>query len=206
MPDKNDRLDVEVALKNREFELSLFWQRSNYFLVLNTALGVAAFSARTAAIGVLITLFGMLVCWLWYRTNLGSRFWHVFWESEVERLAPKYGLTAFELTMAQAKDRVRENIRPSESPWWRAFIDKGVLEKPSVTLHMIYLSLTALLFWFLILLFHVVTIVMSDLPEAPSPLSAPTEIVVPAPQNEEPSDGTVDLPSHMRQPEGQRTQ
>lgn len=172
MTEERDKLDIEVALKNREFELSLFWQRSNYFLVLNTALGVAAFSARTALVGAMITAFGILVCWLWYRTNLGSRFWHVFWESEVERLAPKYELKSFEFSTAEIKAIVRRNVQPESSPWWRGWIDKGVLEKPSVTIHMIYLSLAALLFWLLILFYHVHALTIGQIDQQPSPLAS----------------------------------
>lgn len=141
-----DRFEIDVALKNREFELSLFWQRSNYFLVLNTALGFAAFSTQDRIIGILLSLFGVAVSWLWYRTNLGSRFWQVFWEAEVERLATRHNLRSFELSVSSARDQVRASMDPKPG-FWRRQIDRGVLEKPSVTIHMIYLSLLVLVFW-----------------------------------------------------------
>lgn len=69
MAGKIDGFDIEVALANRTFELQLFWQRSNYFLVLITALGVGAFTARTPFLGFCISLFAVVVSALWYRTN-----------------------------------------------------------------------------------------------------------------------------------------
>src|SRR5690242_7819565 len=101
-----DRLNIEVALKNREFEIQLFWQRSNYFLVLITALGAGVIATRDAWIGLLISIFGMGACLLWFRTNLGSRYWQAFWEAEVERLAPRHGLKSFQLTPEEIQESV----------------------------------------------------------------------------------------------------
>lgn len=154
MAEKIDRFDIEVALKNREFELALFWQRSNYFLVLNTALGVAAFSADDHFLGVMISCFGLLVSWLWFRTNAGSRFWQVFWETEVNRLAPTYQLESFELSSEQARERVRADIATRKSGLLRRWIDQAVLAKPSVTMNMLGLSLAAMLFWISVAAFH----------------------------------------------------
>lgn len=51
------------------------------------------------------------------------------------------------LTGADIRSRVKEAPNFENPPWWRRPIDKGVVSKPSVTLHMILLSLAALIFW-----------------------------------------------------------
>jgi hypothetical protein len=44
---RNDQIDLEayrVAKEARNLEITLFWQRSNYFLVLSTAIAAGFFS------------------------------------------------------------------------------------------------------------------------------------------------------------------
>ncbi len=58
-------------------EIGLFWQRSNYFLVLNTAIATGFFVLvdKSAPLAVLL---GPLGCWvsvLWFAVNLGSKYW-----------------------------------------------------------------------------------------------------------------------------------
>lgn len=45
---RDERLLRPQALDTRNFEISLYWQRSNYFLVLNTALAVGFFFGQGA--------------------------------------------------------------------------------------------------------------------------------------------------------------
>ena len=45
MDDKKKEMDFElykIAIQTRNLELGFFWQRSNYFLVLNTALATGS--------------------------------------------------------------------------------------------------------------------------------------------------------------------
>lgn len=142
-----DRLSIEVALKNREFEIQLFWQRSNYFLVLITALGAGVIASRDSLIGLLICFFGVCAAALWFRTNLGSRYWQTFWEAEVERIAPNHKLKSFQLSHDEIDAMVAAATRSTTGKPLRAWVDKEVLKKPSVTYHMILLSLVALFFW-----------------------------------------------------------
>ena len=74
-PDKKALKELEIALENRRFEISLFWQRANYFLVLNTALAIGAYSVSKVFISILICGFGVFVSALWFRTNIGAKFW-----------------------------------------------------------------------------------------------------------------------------------
>ena len=152
--------DIDVALKNREFEIQLFWQRANYFLVLITALGIGVFSIDEAFLGFLISVFGVVVCRLWFRTNLGSRFWQVFWENEVESLSPQYNINSFQKSTSEIRAEMKEKISHSEKrSAFRKWVDRRVLEKPSVTHSMISLSFFAMLFWGVLALYHLFELV-----------------------------------------------
>jgi hypothetical protein len=70
-----------TALAARNLEINLFWQRSNYFLVLNTAVAVGFFSRTDRdwlALG--LSVIGLVISLLWVRLNLGSKFWQTRWE------------------------------------------------------------------------------------------------------------------------------
>src|SRR5258705_9819865 len=73
-----------IAYDTRNFEISLFWQRSNYFLVLNTAIAVGFFSANRDAYRLGLSIVGLVVALLWVRINLGSKYWQVRWEHRLE--------------------------------------------------------------------------------------------------------------------------
>ena len=76
MPFKTNRELLDIALETRNFEISLFWQRSNYFLILNTAISTGAllkFSDQNY-LSLILSVFGMLVSFLWIQVNLGSKF------------------------------------------------------------------------------------------------------------------------------------
>lgn len=164
----NNILDIEVALKNREFEIQLFWQRANYFLVMITALGVGAFSAGDPIIGLIISGFSVFVCWLWFQTNLGSRFWQIFWENEVELLAKKYGIESFIKETPEIREELRGKISHSQKrSTFRNWIDAQVLKKPSVTHSMITLSFFAMIFWIVISFFQIYDIFLNA--EGPVP-------------------------------------
>lgn len=79
---KTEPSELQIALDNRAFEIQLFWQRSNYFMVLMTALGIGVFSINDLKYSLMISIFASITSWFWYKTNLGSKFWHESWEFE----------------------------------------------------------------------------------------------------------------------------
>jgi len=86
---RNDQIDLEayrVAKEARNLEITLFWQRSNYFLVLSTAIAAGFFSLRDAKYALPLAIFGLVVGLLWIAVNLGSEFWQSRWEHRL-RLA-----------------------------------------------------------------------------------------------------------------------
>jgi hypothetical protein len=155
MPEELDPLKLEAyrtALQARNLEINLFWQRSNYFLILNTAIGTGFFAVRSDEFAYLLGGLGLVSAWLWLRVNLGSKFWQSRWEERLHRtekeLAPE-GINLFGADWPT----VMEDVRASLSDHFhepgrvaRAY-ERAVLGKPSVTRMMTYLSGAFLAFW-----------------------------------------------------------
>jgi hypothetical protein len=143
--------EFRVALDNRAFEIQLFWQRSNYFLVLMSALGIGTFSVKSILISPIISMFAVICSYFWFQTNLGSKFWQEFWEAEVQLLAPNVGAKAFEKTTSEAVDQVRYSLNfgiiSNDRRVLRGWIHRKIIEKPSVTYNIILLSLWATVVW-----------------------------------------------------------
>lgn len=151
--------ELKVALDNRTFEIQMFWQRSNYFLVLITAIGVAVFSIKQDGLALVMAIFATASSYYWYMTNLGSKFWQESWEVEVVALAQRERLASFERPTLDIVEQVKSSF---ESSWTNGtkgkvhrFIDRQILKKPSVSYYMIMLSLLSTAVW------TVVTIVIA---------------------------------------------
>ena len=151
---KSDPTELKIALDNRAFEIQLFWQRSNYFLVLMTALGIGTFSVKDPVFSLVVSTFATACSFFWFRTNLGSKFWQESWEFEVTALAKKEGVQSFVKSMAEVKQQVRESLSSGQGfevrSWLRRWIDKQTVSKPSVTYNMILLSLFSTLIWLIV--------------------------------------------------------
>jgi hypothetical protein len=150
-----DPLDLEayhVAKEARNMEITLFWQRSNYFLVLSTAIAAGFFSLRDEKYALLLAFFGLSVGFLWIGVNLGSKFWQNRWEHRLrlteERLRPNMDLFSASWETVQADVRKSFEFQ-SHGKLHRAY-ERLVLLKPSVSLMMTFLSVAFVVFWILI--------------------------------------------------------
>ncbi len=148
--------ELKIALENRTFEIQMFWQRSNYFLVLITAIGVAVFTIKESSLATIMSGFGSLSSYYWYKTNLGSKFWQESWEVEVVKLASIEGIASFERSTADIKRQVEKSFEDS----WEGgsknkvhrYFDREISKKPSVSYYMILLSVASTLLWTLVTL------------------------------------------------------
>ena len=146
----------KIALETRNFEISMFWQRSNYFLALNTVVAVGFFSGSVKDHqfqAVSLSVFGIIVSLLWFLVNLGGKFWQSRWEHRL-RLVEQGVSPEIEFFSADWKT-IRKDVeaslnfaRHSRIP---RFFDRLVLTKPSVSLMMILLSLVFVLLWLVLL-------------------------------------------------------
>lgn len=115
-PDKPppDPSELKIALDNRAFEIQLFWQRPNYFLVLMTALGIGTFSVKDPIFSPAIALFATACSYFWFRTNLGSKFWQESWEVEVTELSNELGVRSFNKPTRQVREQVRISLQTGQ--------------------------------------------------------------------------------------------
>jgi hypothetical protein len=84
MSDQPSDLELyKIALDTRNLEIALFWQRSNYFLVLNSALAVGFFTHDTSTYSPVLALAGLFSAFLWLWVSLGSKYWQTRWEQRL---------------------------------------------------------------------------------------------------------------------------
>jgi hypothetical protein len=147
-----------IALETRNLEISLFWQRSNYFLVLSTAIAVGVFSLSNPLFSIVLSGFGIVISLLWFRINLGSKFWQSRWEQrlrEVEEASFGKEIKFFATSGEDIRSDVRKNLNLNGHTWLRArLFDRLVLTKPSVSFVMMLLPIVFMLFWGFVVAAH----------------------------------------------------
>jgi hypothetical protein len=158
MAENNDyRRLYEVALQTRNFEISLYWQRSNYFLVLNTAVAVGYFTTTNKGYGLVIALFGAFSSILWLRVCAGSKFWQSRWEQRLRSIEQlKYAnADLFNARWETILADVRDSLTFGEHGHLRRLFDQLVLAKPSVSFEMVKLACGFAVVWVGIALFEI---------------------------------------------------
>lgn len=147
--ESRDEKLFKVALDARNFEISLFWQRSNYFLVLNSALAVGFFSLQGQGYALVLAGLGAIASLLWFLVNLGSKYWQSRWEHELilreQKVYPNDPL--FAAKRAQTDQYVRRSLRWNDHGAFHRLVDRMVLLKPSVSLMMTVLSVVFFVTW-----------------------------------------------------------
>lgn len=150
---KEKLFDTTLAVRN--FEIELFWRRSNYFLVLNTAIAIGFFSIESDGSKPYLAALGLVVCLLWFCVNLGSKFWQDRWEYQlhlIEKDIDNFPYKLFTATRSELKNLVQSSLNLNEHNWFRRVFDKLILQRPPVSFLMIILSFVFIIFWILFLL------------------------------------------------------
>lgn len=161
MSDFEDKLKLELykmAAQVRNMEIGLFWQRSNYFLVLNTAIAAGFFSLKDYIYILLLSLTGLAVSILWVAVNLGSKFWHSRWEYRLQKVERSLGdsIDLFSASWETVQADVVKSFGFRKRGRLHGFYQKCVMLKPSVTFMMTLLSVLFVLFWLTAVVIHVV--------------------------------------------------
>ncbi|MEM7556345.1 MAG: hypothetical protein AAF378_20035 [Cyanobacteria bacterium P01_A01_bin.84] len=146
----------KIAIETRNLEIKLFWQRSNYFLVLNTAIAVGTFSKISTDFQIPFTVFGIFISCLWVFVNIGSKYWQVRWEYEVARLEKEISqeIRLFSANKYMTKMAVKQSLLDNNGEKKRlGLYNCLVLKKPSVSKMMTFLSASFVIFWMGILLY-----------------------------------------------------
>lgn len=145
-----------VALETRNLEIKLFWERSNYFLVLNTAVAVGFFTrGHRDRYSFVLGLLGVAIAVLWVLINLGGKFWQSRWEHRLEVLEaqlpdwPPLFSAKWPAIVADVAASFAEEY-PGHSRLSRtlaALHRTAVMRKPSVSRVMTALSAIFVVFW-----------------------------------------------------------
>lgn len=69
-----------VLVATRNLEIGLFWQRANYFLVLNSALAVGFFNLKEPTYAFAFVILGVVASVLWLLVCAGGKYWQTRWE------------------------------------------------------------------------------------------------------------------------------
>jgi len=151
-PSKEDL--YKIAIETRNLEIGLFWQRSNYFLILNTALAVGFFKVGNVY-AIAISIFGAFVSLLWFRVNLGSKFWQSRWEERLriqeKQVAPNLNFFTADDDLLRSDVENHINRRSSRPDWFKRWIDRQTLRRLSVSYNMTLLSLLFIGGWSILL-------------------------------------------------------
>ena len=143
----------KIAIDTRNFEINLFWQRSNYFIALNTGIAIGTFFKSSEGFRIPLAVLGAVISFLWICMNLGSRYWQVRWEHEAAQLEMKI---TNEILFSANKSRTYEVVKhylsnDTQKNIKLSLLDKLILLKPSVNKTMICVSLVFVVFWILVL-------------------------------------------------------
>lgn len=148
-----DKDIYKYVLDTRNFEISLFWQRSNYFLVLNSALAVGFFTIKTPVFMYLFAAFGFVTSALWLQVMKGSKYWQIRWEHQLrlveEAIDPN--LKLFCADHPTLDGYVKASIDKSNHTGIQRWLDGEILKKPSVSYSMTLLSFSFMFGWAVVL-------------------------------------------------------
>jgi len=166
----NNKEFYNLAIETRNFEIKMFWQRSNYFLILCTAIatGVLLNLKNNIIFSIIISVFGIIVSRLWYKVNLGSKFWQTRWEkktAEFEKHSTSgSGMNFFSVNYDTINKDVESFLQIDDSikepNKFDLMIRKSILKKPSVSKQMIKLSLFLMFFYIILLIISILQFIL----------------------------------------------
>lgn len=152
--------DYEIAIGMRNMEIQMFWQRSNYFLILNTAIAAGYFTLKSNAVEVGFSAMGCITSFLWFMVCLGGKYWQSRWEERAKII--ENGLN-IDMKLLSADKYITDRDVKSSFEWKHdmlgtnnsngtqlSLLEKAIMTKPSVSRMMTWLSIVFTWFWSLL--------------------------------------------------------
>ncbi len=166
-----DKELYRIAIDTRNMEIGLFWQRSNYFLVLNTAIAVGFFSVSESKYQIALSIFGIVVSFLWFLINIGSKYWQSRWEHRASLIETKLGenIDLFSASKEIVDSDVEASLLNHKKVKQLSLYDRWVMRKPSVSKIMSWLAAIFIVLWLSVFIIEANEI---DSNKAPSPKTA----------------------------------
>ncbi|HOA06298.1 MAG TPA: hypothetical protein PKM07_00215 [Spirochaetota bacterium] len=149
----------EKAIEIRNFEIELFWKRSNYFLILNIAIATGIFiKTDDNTMKLPLIILGIISSIFWVGINLGSKFWQDRWENKLAEIEEKEfpDNKLFSISLDESRNDVAKSFKfdpPRKYFFLKRITNFLILQKPSVSRIMISLSYVFTIFWIFVLFF-----------------------------------------------------
>jgi len=162
-PQTNSPIEVKdlyaTLIGTRNLEINLFWQRSNYFLVLNSGVVFGFFNLKDTRYAIIFGLMGLVVSSLWFWVCLGSKFWQTRWEQRLLEFENEHlpGLEFFAATQNRIRSDVLKGFAFEHLGRIQGAVYRLALRKPSVSYSMILLSAIFVFGWIAFILVYVST-------------------------------------------------
>lgn len=139
----------KMLFDTRNLEINLFWQRSNYFLVLNTGVAFGFFNSAKPQFAIVFAGLGLVASLLWLWVCLGSKYWQARWEHRLHEFEKEYlpGLDFFGADLKRIDNDARAGLSFHELSWFQKLVYKLALKKPSVSYSMIRLASLFVIGW-----------------------------------------------------------
>ncbi len=140
----------KTLLDTRNLEINLFWQRSNYFLVLNTGIAFGFFNSKEPRFAAIFATFGLLASLLWFFVCLGGKYWQARWEQRLLEFEREHlpDIAFFGATHERIQSDVEKGLSfHIDIGWLKRFIYNLALRGPSVSYSMIRLSILFIVGW-----------------------------------------------------------
>ncbi len=116
---------LKLASEHFRLDLQLFWQRSNLYLLLNTAAATVYVSASQPALRPVLAAFGLITSVFWFLVLRGSAYWIDRWRQELERLDPIASDHRFFTRMSQETVRKPWLVASEISQWLPVILTIG---------------------------------------------------------------------------------
>ncbi len=157
---------LENAIKNREFEIQMYWKRATYFWLFVSALWVAlgkllydwhfldgSLQNNPYQFATLFVLScaGMGLSFAWYMVNKGSKFWQENWEYQINFLENEIEGPSYKTILSDCKIHRRNGFKQECFGSFPFSVSKinVIIAYSNVVLWLISVNV-----WFLLLLFH----------------------------------------------------
>lgn len=157
---------IENAVKNREFEIQMYWKRATYFWVFVSALWIAfgillkdwgflkyplENNPRQFATLFILSCAGIGLSFAWYMVNKGSKFWQENWEFQINFLEDEIIGLSYKTVLSERTIGKRNFFPPKPLDSFPFSVSKiNVI----IALSNIVLWLISANIWFLLLFFH----------------------------------------------------
>ena len=142
-----------TLIATRNLEVNLFWQRSNYFLVLNSGIVFGFFNLKETKYALVFAFMGLIASILWFYVCLGSKFWQTRWEQRLADFENEHfpGLEFFSAKPARLRDDVTRGLAFENLGTIQRYLYGLALLKPSVSYSMLRLSILFVFGWIVVI-------------------------------------------------------